>query len=133
MGNECILLIDDDPIILKFVSANLKVRGYDVFPVEDGRSALAIMEQIAPNLVILDLLMPGMDGFEVCRRIRELSDVPIIILTASGGPNIKQTLLDLGASDYITKPFDLTDFMGRVQALSHPESNNIQLETTANP
>lgn len=133
MENKCILIVDDDPIILKFVSANMKVRGYDVFTVEDGESAMVIMDQIAPNVVILDLLMPRMDGFEVCRRIREWSDVPIMILTASGGSNIKQQLLDLGANDYITKPFDLTDFIGRVQALLHSDYSDVQIETTVNP
>ena len=133
MENKCILLVDDDPVILKFVGANLEVRGYEVTTVEDGESALAIMDQIAPNLVILDLLMPGIDGFEVCRRIREWSNVPIMILTASGGPNLKQTLLDLGANDYITKPFDLIDFIGRVQVLLSKKYNTIHLETTVNP
>lgn len=112
-----ILMVDDDPMILKFVSANFKVRGYEVVTAEDGESALEAMNSVQPDLVVLDLLMPGIDGAEVCRRIREMSDVPVIVLTAIGESNTKWELLDLGADDYMTKPFDIADLLSRVRTL----------------
>lgn len=117
MGNERILMVDDDPMILKFVSANFRVRGYDVVTAEDGESALRAVEQTPPNIVVLDLLMPGIDGSEVCRRIRQTSDVPIIVLTAIGESNTKWQLLDMGADDFMTKPFDIADLLTRVRTI----------------
>ena len=111
MKGAKVLMVDDDPNILRFVSANLRARGFDVTTAEDGETALKIVEQAMPNLIILDLLMPGIGGAEVCRRIREWSDVPIIILTAIGESKTRMELKSLGASDYITKPFDIPDFL----------------------
>lgn len=116
MGKPCVLMVDDDPNILKFVSANLEIRGYDVITAEDGETALEVMDRTTPNLVILDLLMPGIDGFDVCRHIRKSSDVPIIVLTAIGESNTRSELFALGANDYVTKPFDIRDLLDRVQA-----------------
>jgi len=109
--------VDDDPIILKFVSANLNARGFKVLTAGDGESGLKVLEQTLPDLIILDLLMPGIDGYEVCRRIREWSNVPIIVLTAIGESNAKLKLLELGANDYITKPFDIGDLMEHVREI----------------
>ena len=117
MDKTSILMVDDDPNILKFVSANLEIRGYDVTTAEDGETALQIIDQIEPNLVILDLLMPGIDGSDVCREIRKSSNVPIIILTAIGESNTRTELLNLGANDYVTKPFDIRDLLDRVQSI----------------
>ena len=117
MEKTCVLMVDDDPNILKFVSANLEIRGYDVITAEDGETALEVMDRTTPNLVILDLLMPGIDGFDVCRHIRKSSDVPIIVLTAIGESNTRSELLALGANDYVTKPFDIRDLLDRVQAV----------------
>ncbi|NQT74443.1 MAG: response regulator [Chloroflexi bacterium] len=116
MGKTCVLMVDDDPNILKFVSANLEIRGYDVITAEDGETALEVMDRTMPNLVILDLLMPGIDGFDVCRHIRKSSDVPIIVLSAIGESNTRSELLALGANDYVTKPFDIRDLLDRVQS-----------------
>ena len=117
MEKTCVLMVDDDPNILKFVSANLEIRGYDVITAEDGETAIEVMDRTTPNLVILDLLMPGIDGFDVCRHIRKSSDVPIIVLTAIGESNTKTELLNLGANDYVTKPFDIRDLLDRVQSM----------------
>ncbi len=116
MEKTCVLMVDDDPNILKFVSANLEIRGYDVITAEDGETAIKVMDRTMPNLVILDLLMPGINGFDVCRHIRKSSDVPIIVLTAIGESNTKTELLALGANDYVTKPFDIRDLLDRVQS-----------------
>ncbi len=115
MKGAQVLMVDDDPNILKFVSANLRARGFDVTTAEDGETALKIVEQAMPNLIILDLLMPGIGGAEVCRRIREWSDVPIIILTAIGESRTMLELKSLGANHYITKPFDISDFLQSVK------------------
>ena len=116
MEKPCVLMVDDDPNILKFVTANLEIRGYDVIMAEDGVTALEVMGRTTPNLVILDLLMPGINGSDVCRHIRKTSDVPIIILTAIGESNTKKELLNLGANDYVTKPFDIRDLLDRVES-----------------
>lgn len=122
MNNTRVLLVDDDPVILKFVGANLKARNFDVTTAEDGESALKAMEQTLPDLVILDIMMPGMDGVEVCRRIREWSRVPVIMLTAKNELNDKVTLLNLGADDYITKPFGIEELLARVRAVLRRKS-----------
>jgi len=123
MGNNRILMVDDDPMILKFVSVNLKVRGFQVTTAEDGEAALKAAKETSPDLVILDLLMPGIDGSEVCRRIREWSTVPILVLTAIGESTTKWRLIDLGANDYMTKPFDIADLLKRVKLLLQAESS----------
>lgn len=117
MDKTSVLVVDDDPNILKFVSANLGIRGYDVITAEDGETALHVMDRTNPNLVILDLLMPGIDGSDVCREIRKSSKVPIIILTAIGESSTRTELLDLGANDYVTKPFDIRDLLDRVKSV----------------
>lgn len=124
MKGDRVLMVDDDPIILKFVTANLKARGYEVITAEDGYAALAAMEKDMPKLVLLDLLMPGLDGFEVCRRIRQRSDVPIIVLTAIGETKARAELLSLGADDYLTKPFDIVDLLNRVKNILGSSTNN---------
>lgn len=124
MEKPCVLMVDDDPNILKFVTANLEIRGYDVIAAEDGATALEAMDQTTPNLVILDLLMPGITGFDVCRHIRKSSDVPIIILTAIGESNTRTDLLNLGANDYITKPFDIRDLLDHVQSMLNNRKQN---------
>jgi len=116
MGKPCVLMVDDDPSILKFVTANLEIRGYDVITAEDGETALEVMDRTTPNLVILDLLMPGITGSDVCRHIRKSSDVPIIILTARGESNTRTEILALGANDFLTKPFDIRDLLDSIQS-----------------
>jgi len=112
-----ILVVDDELSIIKFLRANLEARGYEVLTAINGVEALGTFEMELPDLVILDIMMPKMDGFEVCRRIREWSQVPIIMLSARGDEEDKVRLLDIGADDYITKPFGKDELVARIQAL----------------
>ena len=109
--------MDDELSIIKFLRANLEARGYEVLTAINGVEALGTFEMELPDLVILDIMMPKMDGFEVCRRIREWSQVPIIMLSARGDEEDKVRLLDIGADDYITKPFGKDELVARIQAL----------------
>ena len=117
MRKTRILVIDDELSITKFLRANLIANGYEVLAAMDGAQALLTFETELPDLVILDIMMPKMDGFEVCRRIREWSHVPIIMLSARGDEDDKVKCLDLGADDYITKPFGKDELIARVRAV----------------
>jgi DNA-binding response OmpR family regulator len=117
MHKPSILVADDEPAIRKFVRANLEAREYETILVPDGAEALAAIEKEMPDLLILDLMMPKMDGFEVCRRLREWSQIPIIILSARGGEMDKVKCLEMGADDYITKPFGVDELLARVKAV----------------
>ncbi len=123
-----ILVVDDDPVIVKFITANLKARGFAVVSAEDGEGALRALEQYLPDLVILDIMMPGMDGIEVVQRFREWSKVPIIMLTAKNEVNDKIELLHLGVDDYITKPFGIEELLARVRAVLRRKSVGIPPE-----
>ncbi|MCL4553932.1 MAG: response regulator transcription factor [Actinobacteria bacterium] len=112
-----ILVVDDEKEILSFMRSNLVARGFDVHIAHDGAEALQLMEAKSPDLMILDILMPEVDGFEVCRRVREWSSVPIIVLSALGRDQDKVQALDLGADDYLTKPFSIDELLARVRAL----------------
>ena len=112
-----ILVVDDELSIIKFLRANLEAKGYDVFTAMDGAEALQNFEMELADLVILDIMMPKMDGFEVCRRLREWSQVPIIMLSARGDDSDKVKCLDLGADDYVTKPFSARELIARVRAV----------------
>jgi DNA-binding response OmpR family regulator len=112
-----ILVVDDEVNILKYMRANLEASGYEVLTAGDGFEALQIFERELPDLVILDLRMPKMDGFEVCRRIREFAQTPIIVLTTLGSQEDKIKCFDLGADDYVTKPFSKNELLARVKAL----------------
>jgi two-component system KDP operon response regulator KdpE len=115
-----ILVVDDEPKIRMFVRANLQARGYDVYLAQDGIEALEVAARVLPDVIVLDVGMPGMDGIEVCRKIREWSDTPIIILSVKEDEKIKVRALDEGADDYITKPFSLEELLARVRvALRH--------------
>ena len=117
MKKTCILVVDDEISIIKFLRANLESKGYEVLAAMNGAEALQIFEMELPDLVILDIMMPKMDGFEVCRRIREWSKVPIIMLSARGDEEDKVKCLDLGADDYTTKPFGANELIARVRAV----------------
>lgn len=111
------LVVDDDPRIRMLVRVNLEARGYDVQEAATGSEAIALMEHTIPSLVILDLVMPGMSGDEVCTWIRERSDVPVIVLSAYNEEDLKVRALDAGADDYVTKPFAQEEFMARIRAV----------------
>ena len=112
-----ILAADDDPQILRLVTRNLQFDGYEVIAVSDGQAALEQIEAHAPDLALLDIMMPRLDGFSVTQRVREFSAVPIIILTARGQDQDKIRGLDLGADDYLTKPFSVEELLARVRAV----------------
>jgi two-component system KDP operon response regulator KdpE len=112
-----ILIVDDDPAILKFLRANLKAGSYETLAAVDGAEALQVFERESPDLVLLDITMPKMDGFDVCRRLREWSKIPIIMLSARGDEMDKVKCLDLGADDYLTKPFGVDELLARVRAV----------------
>ncbi|MBI4329533.1 MAG: response regulator transcription factor [Chloroflexi bacterium] len=116
MQNSRILVVDDEPQTIRYVSANLRARGYEVLTATDGLEALKLASENVLSLILLDLMMPGPDGFEVCSRIREESDVPIIVLSARGREQDKVRALDLGADDYLTKPFGIEELLARVRA-----------------
>jgi len=112
-----ILIVDDELSILKFLRSNLEDRGYTAISATNGEEALHIIERELPDLIILDVMMPKMDGFEVCRQLREWSQIPIIMLSARGDEKDKVKCLDLGADDYIVKPFGANELMARVSAV----------------
>src|SRR5258708_19158176 len=112
-----ILTADDDPQLLRLVARNLQFEGYEVLTASDGKMALEQIEAHTPDLVLLDVMMPKMDGFTVCHRVREFSTVPIIIVTARGQDQDKVRGLDLGADDYLTKPFSVDELLARVRAV----------------
>jgi two-component system KDP operon response regulator KdpE len=116
MKKPRVLVVDDEPETVKYVGANLRARGYDVLTASDGRAALKVFSESVVDLIILDIMMPGPDGFEVCQAIRQRSDVPIIMLSARGQEKDVVNALDLGADDYLTKPFGVEEMLARVRA-----------------
>jgi two-component system KDP operon response regulator KdpE len=117
MSETRILVVDDEPAIRRTLRVNLAARGYDVIAVETGEEGLEAVETRLPSLVILDLMLPGMSGLEVCRAIRAMSPVPILVLSARGEEHTKVRALDLGADDFLTKPFGMDELLARVRAL----------------
>ena len=111
-----ILVVDDEASIVTMLDYNLKKLGYDVVTAEDGEVALEKFESENPDLLLLDIMMPKMDGYEVCRKIREKSNVPIIMLTARADEVDKVVGLEMGADDYVTKPFGNRELIARVKA-----------------
>jgi two-component system, OmpR family, KDP operon response regulator KdpE len=117
MRKKLILVVDDEPPIVRLVKAKLQVDGYAVISASRGEEALALLENDRPDLIILDLMMPGMDGFETLRHIRAQSRVPVIFLTARAGDADKLRGLQSGADDYLTKPFNPDELAARVAAV----------------
>jgi two-component system KDP operon response regulator KdpE len=111
-----ILVVDDEPQLTRVLRTGLKARGYDVRVAADGLAALETFGDWHPELVITDLAMPDMDGLELCRRLRLISQVPIIVLSAKGEEKTKVAALDIGADDYVTKPFGIDELLARVRA-----------------
>ena len=112
-----ILIIDDDTNISELISLYLNKEGYQTQEVHNGRAALTAFEEYGPDLVLLDIMLPGLDGYDVCKEIRKKSNTPIIMLTAKGEVFDKVLGLELGADDYIVKPFDPKELMARVKAV----------------
>ena len=117
MSQTHILIVDDEEIILRFVGGGLRAEGYEVTEAMDGEEALRAVQESSPELVILDVRMPKMDGFEVCRRIREVYNLPIIMLSAMADPMNKVKCLNLGADDYLVKPFGINELLARIKTV----------------
>jgi two-component system KDP operon response regulator KdpE len=111
-----VLVVEDDPNIVDLIRSNLMARGYDVVVSEDGRDALRLIEVEDPDIVLLDLMLPDLDGFGLCRDIRERSPVAVIVVSARGGEGDKVRALNLGADDYMTKPFGVEELLARITA-----------------
>lgn len=112
-----VLVVDDDLNICELLKLYLENEGYTVFTANDGKTALNLFEQKSPDFVLLDIMLPKMDGWQICREIRKTSSVPIIMLTAKGETFDKVLGLELGADDYVTKPFDAKEVMARIKAV----------------
>ncbi|HCI80702.1 MAG TPA: DNA-binding response regulator [Ktedonobacter sp.] len=112
-----ILTADDDPQLLRLIKRNLEFEDYNVLTARDGAQALEQIQASSPDVVLLDVMMPKMNGFTVCSRVREFSSVPIILITARGQDQDKVRGLDLGADDYLTKPFSIEELLARVRAV----------------
>ncbi len=116
--NMRILVADDDPDITEIISFSLRRHGYQVLTARNGQEALELAQRDRPDVVILDVMMPRIDGFEVCRRLRLASRMPIIMLTAKDEENDKVFGLDVGADDYLTKPFSHKELLARIRAVA---------------
>lgn len=126
--SSTILLVDDDKTLLKFVGDHLREEGFVVVTANRGPKALRAFYDSRPDLVFLDVMMPGMDGWEVCARLRELSDTPVVMLTAKTSENDKLRGFRLGVDDYITKPFSLAELGARARAILARTSNDRESE-----
>ncbi len=115
--NQTILVVDDEAAIREYICENLEVRGYQTIQAGSGMEAMAHFQQASVDLVLLDIMMPHMDGFETCQRIRNRSDVPIIMLTALEDEQDKVRALDLGADDFLSKPFGINELLARFRAI----------------
>lgn len=114
---ERILVVDDEPRFVRLVEANLQTEGFEVLKAKNGQQAVEMAAAEKPDMILLDVMMPEMDGFQACERIREFSTVPIIMLTAKGDEEHKVRGLNLGADDYVVKPFSANELLARVQAV----------------
>ena len=112
-----VLVVDDEPRILKFLKLRLKVSGYEVLTADNGLEALEQVQAQEPDLLVLDVVMPGMDGFETLRQVRAVSSVPVIILSAKEANTDKVRGLELGADDYLAKPFSPDELVARIEAV----------------
>ena len=113
-----ILLVDDDPNIRQLVNLYLQKEGFEVMMADRGDEALKMFKASPPNLILLDIMLPGMDGWQVCREVRKISNIPIIMLTAKDETFDKVLGLELGADDYVAKPFDMKELVARIKAVS---------------
>ncbi|HEX9552550.1 MAG TPA: response regulator transcription factor, partial [Streptosporangiaceae bacterium] len=115
-GKTRALVVEDDPNIVDLIRSNLAVRGFDTVVSADGARALQLLDTEEPDIVLLDLMLPEADGFELCRLMRERSGVAIIVVSARGGERDKVTALNMGADDYMTKPFSIEELLARITA-----------------
>jgi len=111
-----ILVVEDDPNIVDLIRSNLAVRGFETLVSTDGERVLQTLETEQPDLILLDLMLPTVDGFELCKQVRERSSVGVIVVSARGGDHDKVAALNLGADDYLTKPFSIDELLARIAA-----------------
>ena len=121
-----ILVVDDEDAILDFVELGLKYEGFEVELARDGLEALSLVAQRRPDLILLDLNLPGLDGLDVCKRVRQASDVPIIMLTARGDVDERVEGLEAGADDYLPKPFKFKELLARVRAVLRRRTSAVE-------
>ena len=131
MSPDRILVIEDEPMVAEVVERYLRRDGYEVTLAHDGRAALDCFFREQPDLIVLDLMLPGIDGMDVCREIRKSSGVPIIMLTARGEEVDKLVGLEIGADDYVTKPFSPREIAARVKAILRRTALHTQIEGEA--
>jgi two-component system alkaline phosphatase synthesis response regulator PhoP len=119
-----ILVVDDEPAVADLLAYNLRKASYEVLTAADGREALNLARQSHPDLILLDLMLPGMDGLDVCRELRKTSETPIIMITARGEEIDRVVGLELGADDYVSKPFSVRELMARIKAVLRRSAQN---------
>ena len=117
MSKGRILVVDDEPVVTEVVERYLRLEGFEVATADNGEQALRLARELAPDLVVLDLMLPGIDGLEVCRSLRQESPVPIVMLTARGEETDRIVGLELGADDYVIKPFSPRELVARIKAV----------------
>ena len=127
-----VLAVDDEKIIIKGLKFSLERDGFEVICAYDADEALALAESENPNIILLDVMLPGLSGYEVCERIREYSDVPIIMLSAKGEDMDKIMGLEYGADDYITKPYNILEVKARIKAVLRRRTSNSKEEEASN-
>ena len=125
-----ILVVDDEPSVTDLLAYNLRKALYDVQVAADGRAALRLAGEFQPDLILLDLMIPEMDGLDVCRELRKSSNVPIIMITALGEETDRVVGLELGADDYVTKPFSVRELMARIKAVLRRAENDTSEPST---
>jgi DNA-binding response OmpR family regulator len=128
MAEERVLVVEDEPMVAEVVERYLRRDGYTVSVVHDGDKAMDAFERFQPDLIVLDLMLPGLDGTEICRRVRARSQASIIMLTARGEETDKIVGLGMGADDYVTKPFSPRELAARVKAVLRRARNNVEAE-----
>lgn len=128
-GKQKVLIVDDDQHIAELISLYLEKEGFDTKEVYDGREAVTMVSMYQPDMIILDLMLPGMDGYQVCAEVRKTNKVPIIMLTAKGETFDKVLGLELGADDYMVKPFDTKELVARVKAVLRRYDTKPQTES----
>lgn len=119
-ANKLILVVDDDQLILKMIRIRLQLSGYDVVTVSNGKEALALIGSTQPDIMLLDVLMPGIDGFEVLKRLRIFSELPVIVLSARS--EYAEKAVSVGANDFLAKPFDVDEMVKRIERLIAAQS-----------
>ena len=127
-----VLAVDDEKIIIKGLKFSLERDGFEVICAYDADEALALAESKNPDIILLDVMLPGLSGYEVCERIREYSDVPIIMLSAKGEDMDKIMGLEYGADDYITKPYNILEVKARIKAVLRRRTSNSKEEEASN-